>query len=279
MSNGCTTNGSTLSHEVGHYFSLYHTHGDGNCSFTDEYVDRNHQINIVGVSFNSCLILGDELCDTEADPNLVDALNDCDINLVNSSCVYTGTYTDNDGDLFVPDPTNVMSYSRKACRTTFTSGQYDRVLSSLLNDRNYLICDYAGYPFNIAYNLTSTISGTAIWRASNAITASNNINSSAQVIYSAGQQIILEEGFDAYSGTDFDAYIVSCGGTGKNEGETEEVTAEVFEEQASIYAYPNPLSQRATLVYKVPHENTAIDLELFAPTGLSLIHISEPTRP
>ena len=267
MSNGCTTNGSTLSHEVGHYFSLYHTHGDGNCSFTDEYVDRNHQINIVGVSFNSCLILGDELCDTEADPNLVDALNDCDINLVNSSCVYTGTYTDNDGDLFVPDPTNVMSYSRKACRTTFTSGQYDRVLSSLLNDRNYLICDYAGYPFNIAYNLTSTISGTAIWRASNAITASNNINSSAQVIYSAGQQIILEEGFDAYSGTDFDAYIVSCGGTGKNEGETEEVTAEVFEEQASIYAYPNPLSQRATLVYKVPHENTAIDLELFAPTG------------
>ena len=267
MKNSCATNGSTLAHEVGHYFSLYHTHGDGNCSFTDEYVDRNHQINILGISITSCALLGDELCDTEADPNLSDALNDCDINLVNTSCVYIGTYTDNDGDFFTPDPTNIMSYSRKSCRTTFTNGQYDRILSSLLNDRNYLICDYSGYPFNIALNITSTISGTSIRRATTSITASNNINSSAQVIYSAGNEITLTDGFDAFSGTDFDAYIVWCNGVGKNEGETEELTAEVFEEQASIYAYPNPLSQQATIVYNIPHENTAVDLELFAPTG------------
>lgn len=66
MDNDCGDNTSTLAHELGHYFSLLHTHSTSN---GDELVDGSN-----------CLNAGDLFCDTPADPRLSSSI-------VNSLCV------------------------------------------------------------------------------------------------------------------------------------------------------------------------------------------------
>lgn len=121
MDNSCAMNGSTIVHELGHYFSLYHTHGKTNTGTTDELVNGSN-----------CTFAGDNVCDTPADPNLSGNV---------SGCTYTGTDTDLNGQSFNPDVTNMMSYAPKACRRTITNGQYNRVAFSVQFDRNYLSCN------------------------------------------------------------------------------------------------------------------------------------------
>ena len=117
ISKSCTANGVTLAHEIGHYFSLYHTHG---ISYNQkEYADGSN-----------CEDGGDEVCDTPADPNLS--------GLVNQECSYVGSAVDPNGTAYSPDTKNIMSYALGNCRNHFTAGQYDRMLFSYLNDRIYL---------------------------------------------------------------------------------------------------------------------------------------------
>ena len=119
MAANCSTNGSTLAHELGHLFGLPHTHGGS----PDELVDGSN-----------CATEGDYICDTPADPTLSNSL-------VNTSCIYTGTATDANGMPYVPDPNNIMSYSRKNCRNYFSPMQYDVINFTYLNYRNYLVCN------------------------------------------------------------------------------------------------------------------------------------------
>ncbi len=130
MDNGCTSNGSTFPHELGHYFGLYHTHGKTNEGTTDELVDGSN-----------CSTAGDDICDTPADPNLT--------GLINSSCNYTGTATDVNGDPYAPDPNNLMSYSLKGCRDTFSSGQIDRIVSAYQTYKTYLVSKYFAANFDV----------------------------------------------------------------------------------------------------------------------------------
>jgi hypothetical protein len=109
MKNSCTTNDSTLAHEMGHVFSLLHTHGASNTKMTTELVDGSN-----------CDTDGDGICDTPADPKLSS-------NSINNFCEYIGTETDIHGNLFSPDTKNIMSYSRKACRNNFTNQQLGRM--------------------------------------------------------------------------------------------------------------------------------------------------------
>jgi len=122
MANSCTTNGSTLPHEVGHFFSLRHTHGPSNSTLTTELVDGSN-----------CDTDGDLICDTPADPQL--GSSNVDIN-----CIYTGTTTDANGATFVPDPTNILSYSRKECRTYLSPQQYARIYATYQSVRNNFSC-------------------------------------------------------------------------------------------------------------------------------------------
>lgn len=125
MANSCAMNGTTMTHEMGHYFSLYHTHGKTNTGTTDELVNGSN-----------CTFRGDDICDTPADPNLS--------GLVNSGCNYIGTARDANGDLYNPDTRNIMSYGRKSCFNRLSTGQYNRIAFSLANDRNYLTCSGGG---------------------------------------------------------------------------------------------------------------------------------------
>lgn len=123
MANSCATNGSTLSHEVGHFFALSHTHGNSNeIGSTEELVDGSN-----------CNNTGDYICDTAADPQLGNSN-------VNFSCQYTGFSEDANNDLYQPDPLNLMSYSRKQCRTVFSSQQLARINAIYQTSRNSLVC-------------------------------------------------------------------------------------------------------------------------------------------
>ena len=123
MANSCATNGSTLSHEIGHYFNLSHTHSTSN--------------GIELVNGTNCSSAGDLLCDTPADPQLSNSS-------VSTSCIYTGSATDPNGAAYAPDVTNLMSYSRKSCRSFFSPQQYARISFSALNQRAYLVCSAGG---------------------------------------------------------------------------------------------------------------------------------------
>lgn len=121
ISASCAKNGSTLPHEIGHYFGLMHTHE----TFAGaELVDGSN-----------CSFAGDQICDTPADPTL-------DYSNVSISCVYTGTATDGNGAPYMPDVTNIMSYSRKECRNYFSPMQYAVLNATMQNERSYLSCSF-----------------------------------------------------------------------------------------------------------------------------------------
>ncbi|MAR40163.1 MAG: hypothetical protein CMD22_05830 [Flavobacteriales bacterium] len=91
--------GRTTTHELGHYFNLFHLWGDNNCG--DDYV--NDTPTQQGASFG---------CKTH--PSI--------------SC-------NNNGDMFM----NFMDYTDDVCMNSFTIGQRNRVWSSISNFRNSLI--------------------------------------------------------------------------------------------------------------------------------------------
>ena len=112
IANSCADNQSTLVHELGHYFSLYHTH---ETVFGAENVTRNNADGCY-----DCVTQGDKFCDTPADPTLSAA--GVTISAA-PACAYSSSLTDACGISYVPDPTLIMSYSRKACRTVFSASQ------------------------------------------------------------------------------------------------------------------------------------------------------------
>jgi len=121
--NGTFNNGSTLAHEMGHYFGLYHTHED-----LEGTSIENATRNVFDPCWN-CTYTGDTFCDTEADTNLN--------KLVDTSCNYSSLGSDVCGVAYVPDATNVMSYSRRTCRTNFSYSQQQE-LRDMRVSRSYI---------------------------------------------------------------------------------------------------------------------------------------------
>jgi hypothetical protein len=107
--------GKTFPHEMGHFFGLYHTF---ETSLGVEFVNEKN-----------CATTGDLLCDTPADINPAP---------VSAACIWTGTNRDPNGDMYTPLLGDIMSYHPAACVGSFTIGQYNRMIFSYLNFRNYL---------------------------------------------------------------------------------------------------------------------------------------------
>ena len=102
VSRKCLGNGSTLLHELGHFYGLLHTHETSNGA---EFVNGEN-----------CSTAGDLLCDTPADPGIEsDDMNGCE---------FTALLYDPNGDLYAPDPSLIMSYAPHECRYRFSHEQY-----------------------------------------------------------------------------------------------------------------------------------------------------------
>ena len=118
-------NGSTLAHELGHFFGLLHTHEGYDNAQKREPVDRI-----------DCHTKGDCLCDTPADFNLYDRVDATDPSCgckIGSPVKEQGT-----GKVYQPMVENIMSYSAPGCRTAFTNGQLDVIRKTALFYRNNL---------------------------------------------------------------------------------------------------------------------------------------------
>ena len=135
MKNSCVTNSTSLAHEIGHFFSLMHTHGP-NDTTTTELVDGSN-----------CDTDGDGICDTPADPKLT-------TKNVNNFCEYTGTATDANGATYTPDTENIMSYAMKGCRSHFSQQQLARMYAFYQTAKSYLACP--SFNANFTVNVSQT---------------------------------------------------------------------------------------------------------------------------
>ncbi len=132
MQKNCSTNGSTLAHEIGHFFGLLHTH--------ETFQGREL------ADGSNCADAGDLICDTPADPNL--GLSPL------SGCNYIGNFIDPVGVAYNPDPSNIMSYAPAACRQRFTEQQGDLMNFWYESELDYLLTDCDFYPdFSLSSNV------------------------------------------------------------------------------------------------------------------------------
>lgn len=122
-----TDNLSTMAHEMGHCLGLLHTFEDARGV---ENVTRN-----AASSCYDCDGDGDLLCDTKAD-------RDVGGDNFNEDCNYTGMTLRDDCDAVIQfEPTNVMSYGRRACRDNLTNGQGGRAREFVLDDHQSRIME------------------------------------------------------------------------------------------------------------------------------------------
>ncbi|HYX05781.1 MAG TPA: M43 family zinc metalloprotease [Bacteroidales bacterium] len=101
---------ASLTHQMGHFFGLYHTHEE---AFGKSKADDS-----------DCATTGDFCCDTPAQPILSGK--------VDATCIYTAAETDTDGNYYVPSVKNFMSLGRPECQCSFTHDQYVRMTNVFL---------------------------------------------------------------------------------------------------------------------------------------------------
>lgn len=113
-----STNDAVITHELGHYFGLYHTFQNG-------------------CNNNNCLLDGDQVCDTPPDQTTfatcVPPSNSCntDANDPSANNPFNNDIADYSDDY--------MDYSDLSCYTKFTAGQYSRMQYYLTTIRSSLL--------------------------------------------------------------------------------------------------------------------------------------------
>ncbi len=140
----------TYVHEFGHYFSLLHTHDGTEDGNTDPYAEN---VPRSGSNAN-CSSAGDYLCDTEADPRYSGG------NFNFGTCTYTGSQTDQYGNIYDPPVNNIMSYYPDQCGGIFTSGQYGFIQSGLATRQSFGTYDFSCAPasVNVPTGVTAALS-------------------------------------------------------------------------------------------------------------------------
>ena len=137
--NQVSSNGTTLAHELGHFFSLAHTFfgwegNTYNCSLPTptvtpsgvlvEYVSRTKMFN----NQLLCKVAADGFCDTQADYNLGFGWPS------SAGCVYSGCAKDPDNVPLDPDEKNIMSYFL-SCLEYFSEEQKEAILLDYLSSK------------------------------------------------------------------------------------------------------------------------------------------------
>lgn len=264
----CSDYGNILAHEVGHYFNLYHTHSGAMEDRINELESRTD---------GNCgrLGVGDELCDTPADPyfNIIpdpvracsndpddpgDTGPDCELKTSVSCQVYDNTVTP--PVQYMPDPTNVMSYGHRQCRTFFSSEQIERFLVSLVVDRPELLSGRCDPNCAINENFDNTFvhneTDVDLFYVSEDITSSATVsatgNTNAITIYNAGESICLNPSFETEHGSTFLAFIDGCEPVPGLRGKSMVPSNSIL---SNLNVFPNPFSNNAELEFYLAKDN------------------------
>ncbi len=105
-----------IPHEMGHFFGLLHTFEENGAELVDG---------------SNCTTKGDLVCDTPADPYVAGEPISAYVKMPN--CLFISQKQDANGQYYVPDVGNIMSYYPKDCACGFTAGQYRRMAETYLN--------------------------------------------------------------------------------------------------------------------------------------------------
>lgn len=106
----------TIPHNVGHYFGLYRT-----------FEGTPGEL----VNGDNCLIAGDSICDTPADPYQIS--DPIESYIDPSNCRFIYEPLDANQEFYAPHVGNIMSYYPDACRCGFTHEQYLKMANNFLN--------------------------------------------------------------------------------------------------------------------------------------------------
>jgi len=134
---------STLSHEIGHFFTLKHTFYGWEANPWNEAEHTNHVtlINAPGTNIpveimqrTNCSIAADGFCDTPPDYNF---------GITSNGCNYTYQVYDSNDDLIIPQKNNFMSYFNDCSTYVFTDEQTQAMKNSFYGDqRDFLRREY-----------------------------------------------------------------------------------------------------------------------------------------
>ncbi len=158
IKDACYYVGETLPHEIGHCLGLYHTHHG--TAQTESGIPEL-------VNGSNSEVAGDYISDTPADPNQW------------MNCSYSGIGRDANGQVYHPDPLNMMSYSHiqtyKGITQHFTPLQFERMRNTLRRDNNlkktFLKVDVSGpdyltSPSNYSVELPTSLTYSTQWMVS-----------------------------------------------------------------------------------------------------------------
>lgn len=173
-----TNNISTLAHEMGHCFGLYHTFED---AFGEENVARSGDC-------KDCEDDGDYLCDTRADRDPISGT------FISNDCTYTGSRRDECGSILQMELENIMTYGRRSCRNHFSNGQGGRARSYIVSDTEL---DDATAGDNVSIFLSFTYDEDyKIYLAKNTVTfqASNYVATGSAKVSASANAIVVKPG-------------------------------------------------------------------------------------
>lgn len=119
MLKGECINEFAIAHELGRYFGVPYTFGDGE--------EKTEELVLGG----NCATTGDMICDTPADPYV---LRDDPGTYIDEGrkCRFTDKQQDGENEYYVPHVANIMSYYSDACKCDFSDGQYRLMVETYL---------------------------------------------------------------------------------------------------------------------------------------------------
>lgn len=284
----CTSsgNGAVMAHEMGHFFNLAHTHNGSQVGAVVPTVNE-----LVARPGNCGEGVGDHLCDTPADPfglpttvTYIDPASGwpyttyshypctdgttCEIiddaTLTMDSKFDYCAITDINGDRYVPDTKNIMSYSFHQCWLHFSPQQIDRMRIALMDPDRTKLTDNTTDSFTcvgcppwqnfqggwthgastvIEAEVTDYILSSAPL-APDVVNPDGTITPGANVTYDAGRYICLFPGFNAEYTSNFLAIIDGCGGEFKTAASEIDVRSKF-----TFNIQPNPFNEQCTIVF------------------------------
>ncbi len=158
---------NTLSHELGHFFSLAHTfygyEGNPFQSTSAGWPKAPYNAPNTGISENqdgsNCSLAADKLCDTPPDYNF---------GIIWNNCTYTGGAKDPKGEIVDPMENNQMCYFNGCYPYIFTADQVDMMYGDYAKaSRNYIKSSYIPNTTQVTDQTTLT------WPANNSNSGGN----------------------------------------------------------------------------------------------------------